>query len=70
MGNHIILQITQEEVEAHPNNYSLGEYVRSKYHQTQKEEGRHSNDYPFGRHSNDYPNDGNPEESDEVYTLD
>ena len=61
MGNHIILRITPEEVEAHPNNYSLGEYVRSKYHQIQKEQGRHSNDYP---------NDGNPEESDEVYTLD
>lgn len=61
MGKHIILQITQEEVEAHPNNYSLGEYVRSKYHQAQREQG---NAY------SEYPNDGNPEESDEAYTLD
>ena len=61
MTSRIILSITKEEIEAHPNNYSLGEYVRSKYHQAQKGQG---NDYL------EYPNDGNPEESDEAYTLD
>ena len=57
MGKHIILQITQEEVEAHPNNYSLGEYVRQRYHQAQRLQGQE-------------PTDGNPEESDEAYTFD
>lgn len=61
MKHHITLRITAEEVESHPNNYSLGEYIRSKYHQAQKEQGSAYSEYP---------NDGNPEESDEAYTLD
>lgn len=36
MKQCIILEITEEEIQARPNNFSLGEYIRHKLYQAQK----------------------------------
>ncbi len=59
MGIPMNIQISTEEIAQHPNNYSLGEYVRRKAWKLQQQKGDDST--PL--------NDTAEEESDEEHTL-